>query len=153
MRGKKISRVAFFPSSHLRGHIHNNKNVTRTLLEILQKGRQQAKWEIVWKIIPWCVQVTHMWSERTRGCTGFITASYLSHYGADLRMAECKKPVLQPRLWWWLQPRKLSQLSRGRIPLCAFSWKWMSCRANITFSNFSLNNSQAGLSKRRTWSK
>lgn len=102
-----------FPSSHLRGHIHNNKkNVTRALRGDSAR-RQQAKWEIVWKIIPRYVQSV---KRGQRGCrlSWDRNGAYLSHYSADLQL-----PVQRglSQLCGCLQQSKWSAGKRQRVPL------------------------------------
>lgn len=80
----KILSGGLLPSSHLRGHIHNNKNVSRALHGDSAK-RQQAKWEIVWKIIPWYVQSVKCGQGRHR-LNWIRNGASLSHYSADLDM-------------------------------------------------------------------
>lgn len=87
LREEKLSG-GLLPSSHLRGHIHNNKNVTRAV-DGDSARRQHAKWEIVWKIIPW-----HAVREDT--CrTRIVTGLFLCHYSTDLQMPV---PYEMPRL-------------------------------------------------------
>ena len=81
------------PSSHLRGHIHNNKktNVSRALLEILQEDNKLNEKSFEKEFPDMCSQSNAgMAINRQDWNHG---GSYWSRYSTDLRMTTLKKKI------------------------------------------------------------